>query len=425
MVPLIMPIGALLVGIALLLLGSGLLNTLLALKSELEGYSGATLGLIMSGYFIGFFVGTLLALPLIRRVGHVRAFACCAALVASSVLLHILLVDPLAWLLIRILTGIALVILYTVIESWLNGQTPADKRARVFAIYMTVNLGALALAQQLLRFDTSISHLLFVLAAILVCLSVVPVTWTRLQQPEVHNVERLKLRQLWQTAPVAMAGSLLSGLAMGAFWGLGAAYATRVGLAVNDVAMFISCGILGGAICQFPLGRYSDSRDRRRVLALVSLAAALLALAVLWLSASTMLLFIAIAAYGGVAFAVYPLAVAHMVDHLQPQSMLAGGSALLLVHGIGAVLGPLLAGQFMQVLGANGLPLYWLVTQALLALFAFWSLRAGEAEDPAEHGAEFIAMVRTTPAALEMLPQEESEPDAHGVWGGEHSGAGH
>ena len=43
MLPTLVPIGALLAGIALLLLGSGLLNTVVSLRGSLEGFSDTTL----------------------------------------------------------------------------------------------------------------------------------------------------------------------------------------------------------------------------------------------------------------------------------------------------------------------------------------------------------------------------------------------
>lgn len=420
MITLITTIGSLLIGVAFLLLGSGLLNTLVALRSELEGYSSAVIGGIMSGYFIGFFVGTYLALPLINRVGHIRAFAFCAAIVAISVLMHTLLISPAAWLLIRILTGIALVILYTIIEGWLNGQTPPENRGKVFAVYMTVNLGAIALAQQLLRIDQSISFTLFAISAILICLSLMPITWTRMQQPEIHNVSRIKLTRLFRIAPVALIGSLLSGLAMGAFWGLSALYANRIGLTNNDVATFMSCAILGGALLQFPIGRYSDSHDRRMVLAVISFCAAMAALVTAVVPSDSLFIYLSIALYGGLAFAVYPIAVAHMVDHLDPEDMLGGGSNMLLLHGVGAMLGPALAGQLMQLTTPTSLPVYWAIMQFALAAGAIFFINRGKVEHPSDHNAEFVPMVRTTPTALEMLPADEfplESDDAHAMWG--------
>lgn len=408
MLPLIVPIGALLVGVALLLLGSGLLNTLLAIRGGVEGYSDSLLGLIMSGYFVGFFVGTFLALPLIQRIGHIRTFAFCAAIASCSALLHVLLVNPYIWMLLRVVTGTALVILYTVIESWLNGQTPAVQRGRVFAIYMIVNLAALAIAQQLLRFGSPSTYILFSVSAMLVSLSLVPVTWTRLQQPEVTAVSRLSIRQLRKTAPVAVMGAALSGLAMGAFWGLGAVYAGRIGLDSAGVATFMSCAILGGAALQYPLGRYSDSHDRRRVLALTSATAACAAVLLAALSYAGYWVLLAIALFGGLAFALYPVTVAHLVDRLDPADILAGGSGLLLLHGVGAAIGPALAGQIMEVIGPQALPVYFAAILVVLAIFAARNLH-DHIEEPSDNSSQFVPMVRTTPTALEMLPDEQEE----------------
>ncbi|MAK90935.1 MAG: MFS transporter, partial [Oleibacter sp.] len=313
MLPLIIPVTALLMGAALLLMGTGLLNTLLALRGVQEGFSDGSMGLIMSGYFVGFFIGTFLALPLISRMGHIRAFAFCAALVACSVLLHELFINPWGWGLSRVLTGTALVILYTIIESWLNAQTPPEQRGRIFAVYMVVNLAALALAQQFLQFGEISGFGFFAVASILVTLSLLPVTWTRVSQPEVQDVQRLPLKKLFNIAPVALYGALLSGLAMGAFWGMSALYAGRIGLDTQGVAMFMTCGILGGVLLQYPLGRYSDTHDRRLVLAVVACASVMAAALLAVLSSVGNWVMLAIAIYGGLAFAVYPLAVAHLV----------------------------------------------------------------------------------------------------------------
>ncbi len=406
MLILVAPISALLIGVALLLLGSGLLNTLLALRGGIEGYSSGTLGFIMSGYFAGYFVGTFLALPLIQRIGHIRTFAFCAAVASSSVLLHSLFVDPYVWLGLRVLTGAALVVLYTVIESWLNGQTSSQQRGQIFSVYMVVNLVSLALAQQLLRLDSPATFVLFALAAMLVTLSLVPVTWTRLAQPETSVITRLKFKQLYAIAPVAVSGAFLSGLAMGAFWGLAAVYGGLIGLDNNGIATFISCAILGGALFQYPVGRYSDRHDRRKVLAFVCATATLAAAILAALSFAGYWVLVAIAIYGGLAFTIYPVAVAHLVDHLESDEILSGGSSLLLLHGVGAALGPALAGQAMGLLGPQALPLFFALMNLMLALYAWWRIKRQKV-DTLEHPSQFVAMVRTTPTALEMVPDEE------------------
>ncbi|MDP2505977.1 MFS transporter [Oceanobacter sp. 3_MG-2023] len=416
MLPLIIPIGSLLLGVSLLLFGSGLLNTLLALRGGLEGYSDSLIGYISSGYFAGFFVGFYIGLPILRRIGHIRAFALCAAIAAAVVLLHSLLVNPIAWILLRVVTGAVLVILYTIIESWLNNQTPQQQRGQVFAIYMAVNLVSLALAQQLLQLDSPANFTLFALAAILVCISLVPITWTRLAQPSVSEVKRFSPKRLVKLAPVAVVGGVFSGLAMGAFWGLMPVFGQRIGFDSSQVAMLMSATIIGGAIFQYPLGRYSDHHDRRQVLAITASAGVIAALLLFLLPASYWLVLSLMALWGGAAFAVYPVSVAHLVDHLEPGDILPAGSALLLIHGMGAAAGPAVAGTLMEYYSPLALLLFFVLAHMMIAAYAFYSLKRPQTKaDDIESAAPFVPMVRTTPTALEMLPEDDiddSEPTA-------------
>src|SRR5690606_27921390 len=172
-------------------------------------------------------------------------------------------VGPVAWFGLRVVTGVALVGLYTVIESWLNAQPDPARRGRVFNLYMAVNLGALAAGQLLLGLGVDGGITLFSLVAILICASALPVTLTRLAQPEVPATPRLGLRRLYGMAPAATLAAGASGLAMGAFWGLGPVYAGQVGLDRSVVSTFMVATILGGALLQWPLGRLSDRVDRR------------------------------------------------------------------------------------------------------------------------------------------------------------------
>jgi len=401
---------ALLAGVALLLTGSGLLGTLLAVRGGEAGFGAGTLGLVMSGYFAGFFIGTFFAPSLIGRIGHIRAFAFFAALAAIAVLVHPLWINPVGWGVLRILTGIALVGLYTVIESWLNAEPDPRLRSRAFSLYMVVNLSALALGQVLLMLGDAGATLMFMLTAILVCAAVLPVTATRLRPPEIPSVPRLKLARLYAMAPVATVAAGLSGLAMGAFWGLLPVYAGEIGLDGNGVALFMLTAIAGGALLQWPLGHISDGHDRRTGLVALSLAAAGIAVvaSLPMIQVQTHLVFGLFFFYGGLAFALYPFAVAHMLDYLPREDLLSGCSSLLLVHGVGAALGPALAGAAMQRFGAPALPLYFAVVLMVLALFT--TARLLSFQRLRTHPVGFRLMLRTTPSALELMPETDTAP---------------
>ena len=399
---------ALLLGVALLLTGSGLLGTLLAVRGGQEHFGSRALGLIMSAYFAGYFVGTFFAPPLIRRIGHIRAFAFYASLAAITVILHPIWLSPWGWALLRLATGVALVGLYTVVESWLNAEPDTQRRSRVFSLYMVINLSALALGQVLLEASGATAPAMFSLVAILMCAAVMPVAATRLTQPEVPSVPRLKLSTLYALAPVATLAAALSGLAMGAFWGLLPVYAGGIGLDASGVARFMLTAIVGGALLQWPIGRISDGRDRRVALVMVSALAALIALVMMLPAAQSprWLPFALIFLYGGLAFSFYPFAVAHMLDYLPREYLLSGCSSLLLVNGVGSAVGPALAGGAMQQFGPHALPAFFALM--LLALAGFTLNRLIGFKRDRTHPVAFRTMLRTTPSALELMPETDT-----------------
>ncbi|QOW20729.1 MFS transporter [Lysobacter ciconiae] len=402
------PLLSLLIGVALLLAGSGLLSTLVAVRGGLEGWDDQVIGLIMSAYFGGFFLGTFAAPKLIRRIGHVRSFAFYACLCATVVLLHPIFVEPWTWAALRLLSGVALVGLYTVIESWLNASAAAEQRSRIFALYMAINLFALAAGQWLLGVFSPLLFIPFSLVAILICLAALPVTSSRMVQPDTPASVHLRLPQLYRLAPAASTGALLGGLALGAFWGMSAVYATGIGLDLAGVSALVSVTILGGALLQLPIGRLSDRGDRRTALVFIcALAAVLAGLIMISAGANTWVLLSLFFVFGGLLFAVYPVCVAHLLDHLPNEHVLAGCSSLLLLNGIGSAIGPAIAGTLMARLGPQALPAFFVVTLLLLAVVVGGRrlLRQRDRGEPAQ----FHAMLRTTPSALELLPETDSD----------------
>ena len=410
------PISSLLAGVTLLLLGHGLLNTLLTLRGVAEGYSTGMIGLLMSGYFSGFLIGTWLAPSLIRRIGHIRTFSFYAALAATAVLLHVMIVNPWVWLVLRVMYGVALVTLYIVIESWLNAQVSGEKRGQVFAVYMAVNLGSLAAAQQLLGLDSPMAFTLFALATMLIGGAMMPITLTRQPQPALPDVPSTDLLQLARIAPLPLMAAGISGFALGGFWGLAPVYAGQVGFDAAGVGLMMSVTILGGAVLQWPIGLLSDRFERRVVLLWVVTLAAVLPLVATILEASTALLGLMFV-WGGLAFSIYSIAVAQMVDHLNPDEILSGSSGLLLSNGFGAALGPVAAGGLMHLGGPVALPLFYAVSLGVLAFYAFYRPRRVMDLVTEPHG-HFTPMLRTSPTVMELMPDapevpptEESIPD--------------
>lgn len=411
MIATVVSLYSLLLGTAIMLLGSGLLGTLLGVRAGMEGFSGSVTGVIMSGYFVGYVVGSYYCPPLIRRVGHIRAFSALAAIASAAVILQGLVVNPWVWWPLRVVTGVCMVGIYLVIESWLNEQAEHRRRGRVFAAYMTVNLLAMGIGQFLLLLYGAGDLASFALVALLTSLALVPIAFTRIPEPRPVEAPRLHLRRLMGISPLGTAGALFTGLGNGAFWGLGPLFGHDIGLRDVGIASFMSAVILGGALLQGWIGHQSDQRDRRRVLMVVCFAAAAAA-GVVVLTAGWALppLVGAAVLFGAFSFSVYSLAVAHTNDHIEPGEVLEATTGLLLLNGIGAALGPIIAGALTELAGPRSLFVYLGLVYGLLGVYAGYRMRVA-LPIPVEEQAEFVPMARTSPQAVELDPRADVTPE--------------
>ena len=86
---------------------------------------------------------------------------------------------------------------------------------------------------------------------------------------------------------------------------------------------------------------------------------------------------------------------------------------LLLIHGVGAAVGPILAGAVMDVAGPSSLMLFYAAVLAALALYSFLRLKAA-APVPTEQKADFVAMGAGSQAVLQMDPRGPAEDGGAG-----------
>lgn len=398
-------------GLGILLAGVGLLSTLLGVRATIASFGNLETGFIMAGYYAGYIIGTLLAPRLIQNVGHVRCFSAFAALAAAASLGFGLLVDPLFWLVLRILTGICVVGLYMVVESWLNEQSSGPSRGRIFSVYMMSTLVALGIGQFLLLAGDNTELTLFALSAILISLGVVPIAITRVTEPRIELLVPAKLSELIHISPLGMIGALSAGIVNGAFWGMAPVFGQRLELGDDSIAFLMSATILGGVMLQWPIGHLSDRLDRRSVLILTSFATAVAAVLITYIVVQGYPgLILSSFLYGGLMFALYSISVAHTNDHLMPGQVLAATQGLLLVFGIGALCGPVLGGIAMASLGPPGLPAMSAITTVALALFGVFRVTR-KAAPAIDEQAEFVALARTSPVVLEMHPEANLTPE--------------
>lgn len=377
MVKKLAPLLALLLGAALLLTAGGILGLAIPLRGQAEGFSTFMIGVMGGAYSLGFVLGCVVVPRWAARVGHVRSFAVVAALAAIDVLLTGAVVTAWSWIMLRALMGFCFAGAFALIESWINDAVSATTRGAIYGVYMIINLVSVTLGQMLVPLIGSLNSFTFTLAAVLFCASLIPtaISTSRLPTPIVHA--RLRLGKLIETSPVATLGIFSVGLANGAFGTLGAIYASQVGLTDTFTALFVSAVVVGGALTQVPLGRLSDRIDRRIVIAGAAAAAALLGwlivlLGVITGNATTIIVLATL--FGGFAYILYALASAHANDFAAAEDFLETSSGLLLLFGLGAALGPILASMFMRGMGASGLFMFTGIVHAALCAFTVFRM---------------------------------------------------
>jgi MFS family permease len=357
-------IGELVIAASIIQLANGFFGTFVSLRVAIENFDAA--GLVLSAYFAGFTLGAFRSGKIIERIGHIRAFAAFAGLVAAATAVMPLLVGSLAWAVLRAMVGFGCAGIFVTTESWLSAKAPPSDRGRVFSIYMVGTFLALALGQLLIARTDIKAAAPFNAIVALFAVALIIVTAARAEPPRVDTSAALPYGVLARAAPIAVVGSALSGLVGGTFYALVPAWMQGQGTPRATIALFMLAAVLGGFAFQIPVGRLSDRFDRRVVLALLSLGFAVTALVMVFLPRPLPTILPAAVLLGGFMSTLYPVCVAHAHDCMPADRVVAVSGRLILVSGVGSVLGPLIGASLMARFEINGV--FYLMAAAILLL---------------------------------------------------------
>lgn len=406
----LVPIFALILGSAFLMVAGGLNGLILPLRGTFEGFSTFSLGLLGTGWAIGYIGGCITTPRLVRRAGHIRTFAVMAAVAVLSVLTSLIFISPSSWILLRALAGFSFAGAAMIVESWLNENTEFTYRGRVFGVYTMVNLLATTAGQLMVALGDATGYLFFVLAAIFYALSLIPSALTRTEQPRPLVETGLDIRALMRNSPLAVIGVFLVGVSNSTFGTLGVVYGTTIGLDVTSISLMMSLTILAGSGAQVPVGYLSDRIDRRKVLiGLTVIAAAVDLFFLTFQPESSLVVLAATFVFGGAIYSMYPVIIAHANDHADSTQFLKISGGLLLVFGIGSIVGPLAAGVAMTF-GPAGMFATTFGAHLLLAFYGGWRMTRREAVADADKTA-FVGLAPTrlaTPESVALDPRAEA-----------------
>ncbi len=407
---------ALFLGMGFIMMAYGFQGSLLGVRAVQEEFSLTATGFMMSGYFVGYFIGAATIPNIISRVGHIRVFAAFASLSSLVILMHSVLVHPLIWFLLRVLTGISMVCIYTVAESWLNDRSSNKNRGSVLSIYMVVLYGSMGIGMFLLNFSAPKNFEPFILISVITSAALIPILLTKKKPPTFKKIEAMSLNDLYVSSPFGLVSSFFYGTIQSALFTLLAVYATSMNFTILEISIVTFLLAISGSIAQFPIGKISDLYDRRKVIIFSTFGAALFSILSILVSRQMYLpdglatsktwFYIFFILFSFCSLPMFSLILAHTNDYIPKEKFVAAGAGLQFVFGLGAMSGPFLCSIFMDIVGSNGFFVFLFFFHSVIGAFGVYRMRVRPTVDNPD--SQFVAMPQTiTPAGIELNPTTE------------------
>ena len=408
---------ALFTGYGILMIAHGLQGNLLGVRSVIEEFSYISTGIMMSGYFVGYFTGAIAVPKFVGKVGHIRVFAAFASMASLSILIHAVFVDPIVWVFGRFLTGFSIIGIFIVVESWLNDRASNKSRGQVLSIYMLISFSGIALGTLLLNFSSPEKYEPFILISLLLSIALIPILLTKRVAPKFKKISGIKTKELYKISPFGTFSMFCTGFIHAAIFTLGAVYAATMNFTIYEISLLLFLITSSGALFQWPIGYLSDRHDRRviiifcafvgAVFCILSISASGSSLEKMYLASSIgtdkIIFYVYVFFYAGMALPLFSLNLAYVNDYIPKEKFVAAGAGLQIIFGLGAMGGPILASLLMYKLGPNGFFIYLFIFHIAIGLFGMYRITRRPYKDNPE--SVYTPLPRNiTPLGIELDP---------------------
>ena len=319
---------SIIIGMGILMVGYGLLGSLLSVRAKAEKFSLNSMGLINSMSYVGFLVATPVAVRMLRRFTRTTCFVTFVSTMAGASVLYGVLVNRPSWLILRFVGGGSLGGLYVVVESWLNNLASNNTRGRLIAIYVAVVSGGIAVGQLLLTVantNTLVPFLIAGAATAAASLAMIRVPASRSVTSSDGHISLMDVVKLVPSGAIAM---VLVGMTQSAVIVMASVWATNAGLASPQVAKVTGAIMVGTVLLQVPAGVVADRMSRRLLFVFLAFGSAGVCLALVTLRPGSAASLVGFGLLGGLSTPLYGLANVYTNDWLPADKVVAAGSAL-------------------------------------------------------------------------------------------------
>ena len=329
-----------------------------------------TIGLVSSFYFLGAIFCTFFISNIISKIGHTRAYTIFSAIFAISALLHALNQNLIYWAFLRFMLGLSYYSLVIIIEIWINSKISNQIRSRVLACYEVVFYSAFAIGTLILGLNLSPTAI-FIFSGIFIILGLIPLNIFKNKQPPLPQTKKIKIPNIFKIAPLALATSLSGGILINGFLSMASVFILSLGFGVKEVSLFIALATIGGLVSHIFFGFFSDKFGRKFAIMGVCVLGILTSILSLFFSQNLSVMWILAFFLGGGVFPLYSLALARANDVIKDKKLIADASAaLMLGYSTASSISPVILGSAMQIFGAKGFNIIYIITLSALFIFA-------------------------------------------------------
>ena len=364
-------IGALSVSVFMVGVSLGGIIPWIALKQDGFGTSEVMIGIIVAAQPLGI----MLVAPLVSRIASAMGLGT-AILVFSLATLPGLVLMPFtdskaAWIVLRLLSGLATAVPWVLGETWINLATNSRWRARTTAIYGAAIAGGFALGPLLLTLFETQLDLAIAAFTILSFLSILPMLPILRFAPRFPDEKAPAFLSVIFTVPVVFCAVVLAAVADMTYATFLPLWSTDQGLSMVMAMVLVSCMMIGNVVLQFPIGAMADRVGLRQTMRLCGLISLICPVLIIVVGVNLVLLVPLLFVYGGAVWALYSLALADLGHRLSGSALAAANGAVVFVYTASNVVGPPMAGVGLRAWSPHGFMLVALTAALVFVILAY------------------------------------------------------
>ncbi|MGR5193829.1 MFS transporter [Vibrio sp. WZ-1] len=341
------------VALSLYAVASGYLMSLIPLMLGEYNISADYASWLASVFYAGLLVGAIFFERIVREIGHRKAFVGCLATFSLTIIALPIIPNGTVWLVARFIAGMAVAGVFVIVESWLMSGDETS-RAKRLSLYMLSLYGGSALGQFGIGILGVSGGVPFVAITTLILMAILVLLFIDCEQPNSHESTALSFKQISKLSHAAIIGCIVSGLTLGAIYGLMPVELANRQIGHQDIGTLMALVILGGMLVQ-PMVTALNKYMARTVLMAFFCILGIFSIGLTFISSSAVVLAVALFLLGMATFALYPIAINLGCEGLDERFIVSATQVMLFSYSIGSVAGPVVADKFMgQIHGLLG-----------------------------------------------------------------------